>query len=378
MKLFSPIAALITIALSGLGLLDQARALEAPAPRAFQQTIVLLTSLDFQNLKNVNSNAYEYYKDDHVEQDLEADFRASFPPHAYRLIARHKATRLDLAQAVSHPGVVAVIWVSHASGRIAQTQSVGLQAAAQLVDYQGFDVTDVLKTAHPNLRVVGLVACNGDQIVSRLYQDERFKSAHPSLEFINSNSKIEVNLGFSHNLIKVAKAIQKPVSRKGGAGLCPIRKGFPVMVSRTQPKLTKETVVPGATLRTRNESILTLGSNEEPKYFGATPVIAYIPADTCTDANCPAIRKEDLKLVLGSGGNPIMNPTRISLGTLKIVPAWPDATGEWKVFATKTGVPFGVTDNVYRYEGALPTADNAVEFRPFACAEQLPAPDMGY
>ncbi|MGK5086669.1 hypothetical protein WDW86_03860 [Bdellovibrionota bacterium FG-2] len=326
----------------------------------------------------MNANAYEYYRDGHVEQDIEADFRASFPPHAYRLIARHKATRLDLAQAVSHPGVVAVIWVSHASGRIAQSQSVGLQTAAQLVDIQGFDVTDVLKSAHPNLRVVGLVACNGDQIVSRLNQDERFKSTHPALEIIASDSKIEVNLGFSRNVIKVAKAIQKPANRAGGPGLCPVRKGFPVMVSRALPALLKDTVVPGASLRTRNEAILTLGSSEEPRYFGEAPVMAYIPADTCADANCPALRKEDLKLVLGSGGNPIMNPTRISLGALKIVPAWSDASGEWKVFATKTGVPFGVTDNVYRYEGALPGLDKVVEFRPFACAEQKPAPDMGY
>jgi hypothetical protein len=82
-------------------------------------------------------------------------------------------------------------------------------------------------------------------------------------------------------------------------------------------------------------------------------------------AGAPIQSALDLKLVLTSGDSFGGTPDPSDLGTLELSADWGGA--HWSVFADPSGSPIGVTENVYRYDGTLPSQPTSEVYHPFAC-----------
>jgi hypothetical protein len=339
MRSAAALALLFSLVLAG-----EARAAVLPAA----DTVVLLTSLDIaSSVPPIWRWRYRNYN-----QKLEKEFRKHFAGKAFRLTVKHDADQHDLWRELRTPTNIAVFWVSHAAFA---EGGAGAGGAAAIVDRDGFDVAPVLQDGHPGLKFLAVVGCSSTQVLDTIPGFTEW-TTKAGTRVASSDSKVDAKSGLKNALKESTEALSVAPSPLP----CPERAGIPILAYRRAV-----TTAEGLSARLRAARVLLKGI-----LLGSLPASAS-EAPQLTRLHLPEgariERAADLKLVLSTGDSFGGHPEPSDLGRLELSAEWPDP--RWNVFADAAGTPIGVTQHVYRYEGALPPAPASEIYRPYQCID---------
>lgn len=153
--------------------------------------IVLLTSLKLNKLST---------------WQLEKKFKKVFKDSHHDIRIHHKAGPRELHQALTSSETVALIWVSHAASE--QDLGHGYKAGEVILDYWGNDVKNFFTLVPENLKFLGLVGCEANQIIEG-FRDRGHYEAFPHLEIKSFDYKVRLSRGFKETLKSAVLALQK-------------------------------------------------------------------------------------------------------------------------------------------------------------------------
>jgi len=341
-------------------------AASAKASATSRQAIVLLTSLDPSTLPKI-FYLHGFY--DHYAQVLENDFRKYYRGSSYELIVKHNADRWDVYNTLHDSNNVAVFWVSHAAP-ITANVNAGIGFDPLLVDYQNDDVKPLLKSIHPNLRWLSIVACNSQLILDWLKQNPQTdpRTQDPSLDIQGFNYFVDARKGLRSAVHESWNELNKQEVVSGYQAPCSEVRGHSIQIQREM----SATAVKTGLKEFRAVSFMMNG-----KLIGVLPktlVPAGTTGSTVTNFNIEMSdtlqSRAEMKITVDSGADPAQVLPDFDMGKFRMIS---DAgTGDWKVFADGNGVPFGVTRNLYEYTGPLQLAAESMTFKPFSC-DSMPA-----
>jgi hypothetical protein len=287
--------------------------------------------------------------------EVEEIFSDFFEGKGFRVMVRHHASRDDIFRALHAPSVVGLFWVAHSMPN-GWSLTPGVDIKPELVDSEGWDVTDVFRTIHPNLRWLGLVACDSDQIVLRMYNENHHFSDAPKLRIAGFSKVIDAKEGLRELLKRSERVLNLPEVRSGYEGECSSQWGYPLKITR----LTRyEKAYPAVTVQSAGIPIAS---------FPALPIEEDALGERAQERTPVWIATPEkslqLDLIVNSGVNYKKDPSVIDLGRISIEAPW--TTGQWHVFGSGEK-PLGVYSNIYKYEGSLEFSSDPQEFQSMKC-----------
>lgn len=339
MRYFFAIAALLTGVFAPV---SGARASQPPT-----QTVVLLTSLNFEHLPEFLRDKFWNY---HLK--LERVFRNKFKGTGYRLVVKNHVNFHDVHETLRSPENVAVFFVSHGA-----VDSLNLRGGAgikpMLADEQGFDITEAFAAPHPNLRFLGLVACDSMRVIEQLKLKTAVHGFNGIVDAKNGLAE-SIRKGFSTlRRYDVSLGYQMPCEQREGVSLKIVRRLRPAadgMVFKNYPSVRVrahgKVIASFPAVRTRLDRS-SLWEQAQVAW------VDHVPRE----------------LVVDAGNNMIGVPDGIEIGRLEFA-APSNAELEWKVMSRPDGSPFGVTKHVYRI--ARNGGGDVERFYPYRCQPMPP------
>jgi hypothetical protein len=369
----------------------QTRAFGAEPPH-----VVLVTALDPEGhglLGTVRGN---------TNDALEKIFRNRFEHSGYTLEVHHDVDATALWNVFHSPQNVAVFFVGHAAATRELGPGGGLQGEGIIADRDGNNLKDVFKTIHPNLRYLAVVGCKAQAIFDQFKKEGAYKN-NPYLKIFSFDHVVDpfdypVQTEFTGGLTQAAnhglevlsvprtydelftytgpcekqdpqtlpgKSLEqcrayyvshrdiemKPEFAQGLAPACYATQGIAIQVKRVISSDAKADAIKPLRL-VAQDHILGIFPEGRP---GETQTLdLYFDAGSIQSV-------EDLKITADTGAS---LSEKIYIGKLEIAPSWQG--GEWKPIVSASGVPLGVTRNIYRYSGPLKNLPR-VQYQPFSC-----------
>jgi hypothetical protein len=167
---------------------------------AIEREIVVLTSI-----KNPRTGPFWRSKDFSITQEIENLYRNSFENSGYKLVVKHAADQLTLQKHLLSDKTLALFWVSHSIGE----QSVeGLSLSSSIQDYYGNDVRDLFQNVNPNVRFIGLVGCESNDIIKRFREQGHYKE-NQRLEYFGFDKKVHYKKGIQQSIKQSAKLLDQ-------------------------------------------------------------------------------------------------------------------------------------------------------------------------
>lgn len=320
--------------------------------------VVLLSSIDTPRIW-YHSQKWE------IEQSLELIFKNRFNDSGYNLVIKSKVDQHTLRNELSNPKNIAVFWVSHSAG--GSTISDGISSKSAIVDYYGKDVKDLFKDIHPNIRFLGLVGCNAKSVIKE-YEDKGYYNDSSSLKIHAFNKKVDARVGLRTSIKKSASQLGEIDKRflsypkiystpsvvesfNNDTSCKKLSSGFKVNLTRHA-----HSDAPAIAVKSQGNILALLpaikkGQETSQEFFVENT------ADTI---------HASFKFSLDS--NIHYSPKKLYLGEFDIQAAW---DGDWNVFARRDGEPLGVTKNLYRYTGKMPSIEYASSYQKYMCLDDL-------
>jgi hypothetical protein len=287
------------------------------------QRVLLLTSVD----------APQDYLD-----DLENNILRFFKHDEYILNAEHYANADRIHRALTSGLFTAIIYVSHGSyfngGFLPIDQS-------KLYDLETRDISSLFKKVHPNLKYLGIVSCYGNKFVKSLRKSG--KLTNKSIQIDSFDGLIDANKGVSKLTYKAYKRLNKKDIIDGYYNSCQKEQGFKIRLTPLEmPQEQKQSPIM-VNLRGQLLGVIP------PEEFGQTKEFFVNSNDIKS--------KVDLKVILSNGcQNCSKDATKFPLGKYQIsLISENENQGKWELFAKRDGTPFGVSQNIYRYQGNVKT-----------------------
>ncbi len=323
---------------------------------ALAARVVLLSSLDTPKI-------WYHSKDWEIEEPLEKIFLKHFKKSGYEIVIKEKVDQETLWKELHNPENIALFWVSHAKEQTQLTDGISNDAA--VVDYYGNDVKDLFKNVHPNMKFLSLVGCNAESLINN-YKSSGEYSNNPNLRVHSFDKKIDARKGLRKSIKASAKSLgfYKNTFGKGGQiySTPEVQNSF----SSNIACLAKEEVFEISIERYTNQAGPSVALKINSKILTMLPKSAagelnnykfFVPSSLIKSPS-------DLKITIDS--NQFYSSERIELGEFTITPV--NFLGKWKLFAKKDGTPIGITKNLLRYSGEIPSQDMATEKQIYQCS----------
>jgi hypothetical protein len=282
-----------------------------------------------------------------VPESLEGIFRGHFDSGQYSLRVIHRATQLNIWEAIHSPRTLGLIWISHAGA--ATPSSGGLQAGNPVIDADHFDVANVFQDFHPNLRFLGLVACDSGYVLTQQFLRHSVRRRSPNLYIYGFRHPVDATEG-----LRTVQSWSNQVLEL-------------ITHTHLRPPLTTE-VRPSLELRlTRRFDYLPQGSSRILPAVRienlAGTVLGVFPPSQNRSSQTLILRirgnlrgftdSSQLNLVMNAGDNPRMSSEQMSLGRFEVTaPSVPSL--RWSAYSNAEGNPIGFTQNLYEFQGELP------------------------
>jgi len=324
---------------------------------AEKQRAVLLSSFDEKKLPApfsfFSKKLAECYK-----KKLERDFRNYFESRKYDVLVNHQANQYDLWSALHSPENVAVFWVSHSN--FYQTKD-GIYAQGFVVDDQGFDLKDIFREVHPNIKFLGVVGCKSHPVLDKILNSENIKKDNVGFSWVAFSGKTDARKGLRKAIRLSEPYLNQPVVLAGYHSSCPTKMGFPIVITR---HFSDSDFIDYPPLRIENHGKI-LGVFPSAKPGEAQQVLEVFLPESVAETS-PA----QFQLIATAGSRGQQLKKKFDLGELKISASW--AGAQWRLFADQNGVPFGVSIHIYQYEGLDVAVGKAVEYQGYVCKPMPP------
>jgi hypothetical protein len=255
---------------------------------------------------------------------LEKKFKKAFKNSGHELIIHHKTDPKFLYSVMTSEKTEAVIWVSHAAGE--HELKPGFKADDIILDIWGNDVKKFFTLVPQNLKFLGLVGCQAQQIIDGFTERGNYVN-HPHLQIKSFEKKVRLYSAFDKTLKAAVQSLEnKPMWNDAAP------------VENIQFQIERSAYEESKTLQS---AWLELGDQ----------VLAFFEVDQLThsEVSIPEnvfdkIPRKNMKLFRAKSET----STDDSLGMLTITPV--QSIGAWTVFA-KDGRPIGGKDQqLYVYK----------------------------
>lgn len=379
-----------------------------PTVFAASQTVVLLTSLS-PSSPSQNREIQEY----------EDAFRKYFTPQGYEVVIKHQADQYHLWKALHSPTTVALFWMSH--GGWSERSCVGIGSQGMIADHRGFDVAPIFQEIHPNVRFLGVIACNAGSIIKHIFKNNKIEIKNPNLGVnlgvydlgvfdlgkyalgiyasdadIETPKKItETELAQLTAALKILKPETKTIStnafeksleacqahlkkwetHRGYASPCIVRKGLKLKVTRKiEPSLS---AAPAIRLKTQSSWVTVFPAARDASEVQEEEAFFEFPIATPYNGN--PLKAIHFQIVAEAGQMESMPSAPPQLGRFVFEPLR-GASEElrWEVKEGWDGKALGISKHIYDYKGNKGNIDldllnnQMEEFRPFVC-DPMPA-----
>lgn len=155
---------------------------------------VLLTSLELKS-------KHERY--------LEEKFQKYLRNSGLNLVIHHQVDPVKLSEVIQDPETEAIIWVSHAAKE--KEQVPGRSAPAVIMDIHGNDVKNFFSTIPQNVRFLGIVGCQAEEIFNGFKARGNY-SQNPNLEIMSFRKKVSLQGGIKKVSKRLAQVLKVPAA----------------------------------------------------------------------------------------------------------------------------------------------------------------------
>ncbi len=333
-------------------------------------TVILLTS--FENPHTL------WQTESPLINNLENIFRKTYADSGYNIVVKHKASAYDLWNALHSPENIGVFWMSHAAPKIKINDSINFDGVINTIN--GGNVRSLFNHTHPNLRWLGIIACNSHDAIGVSGENQITKTNNLTTltfhELVRPEQGLRKALKMSNAILGrgdhiwsdnsfcildgsciYTKKVQRIKARdefiqRNNTITCPIKKGVPIIIKRTIPSNIPKEALTSISITLDDNNLLTLFPPGNPGDIQQTTV--YLPMTSL---------KNHLTIKVEADGSMNRDP-KPYLGGIDFQASWIGAS--WKVFSVKS-VPVGTIQNIYSYTGLATIDAPEVEHRPFEC-----------
>ena len=337
----------ILVFIAGLGFTlsswAQAEATYGSDPSLSRGQAILLISMDPDFYPKGLTGLFYNYK--HYPAKIEQSFRQKFANQGFDLRVIQGATRADLFKVMNSMETRAVFWVSH-EAPISWSNKKGLALDPLLVDKNGADVKDLFLQISPSIEWVSIVACDSQLVLNwvqtqadqdvktRPLRWQGFPKAVDAIQALKQSLR-EARAFFSGDNLGHRACVPE------NSWLLHIKRTLSVAKDHESQFLPAVTLsVDGKILAAFQETFVNAGTSFEQKIDVEVPIDRTQP---------PPARRRAL---IESGLNPMNLPRGFNLGDFEIEDSMTGKT--WQVFAKSDGMPFGVTERLFSWQGAEP------------------------
>jgi hypothetical protein len=353
-------------------------------------SVVLVTSLDPKAGKSFFDGS-----DWNGNLVLEKIFRKRFENSGYQIEVYHQADAQTLWNVLHSSNTAGVFFVGHAADE--GSLGNGLESEGIIADISGNNLINIFTAVHPNIRFLAIVGCDARAIFDS-FETRGFYKNNPSLQIFSFDHEVDpydfpIELSWNSGLTQAINASLPKLAKNqtydelfpdGGAceeSLSPDDDDFE-MNTCEQYYVTHRNIVMSAELAqgmpqacylaqgykinvtrkltSENSGAPLLELLSDGKVIGVLPALNTSSTQQATVyLELPAgFTAEDMKITADSGLS-LENAGSVVLGRLNIE--------GWSPIADPQGNPLGVTENIYRYSGALPGTSALEEYSPYAC-----------
>lgn len=380
--------------------------------------VVLLTALDPKSGKSFLDGANW-----NGNQVLEALFRKRFENSGFEIEVHHQTDSQTLWNALHAADTAGVFFVGHSApeGTYNGNNGIvnGISEEAIIADLNGNNLQDIFTDVHPNIRYLAIVGCNAKAIFDS-FTAQGFYKNNPGLRIFSFDHLVDpfdfpIELSWNSGLTQAINAsldtLAKPQTYADlfpDGGSCDLSDSTfpyddsddPSVKSCEQHFVTHRKVLinpafasglPQSCYFLKGLKV-TIGRDLKSAQTGAPMLrivsqgktLGVLPALASGESQSVDVYFDSSQLasVIVSGGDPseflkitadtglsLVNAESIAIGKLSIQPSW--SGGAWSPIADPQGHPLGVTENIYRYKGSVPSVSEgaalAVTYSPFTC-----------
>jgi hypothetical protein len=291
---------------------------------------------------------------------LDGIFRKPFATDFYELSIKHKATQYDLWQALHSYQTIAIFWLSHAGCTEFDVPDYAMQLA--MPDFNHFDAAGILQEIHPNLRFLGVIACNSNLVIKKISSEYDIQTRNPDLEIKAFDQKISAENGLLE-AIEIAKLVIRNKEFQKGYPVrsCPSYKGYPMRISRRVPTDPRAALFPPLRVETSGGKILGMFKGEDQNFNQEEDIEIFFPL-------LPSSKRVNLGLIMEIGRIVSSSATPVH-GHIEVLSSWEGAG--WRMNAALQGI----TTHILTYTGTLnlnEAVNQQVKYEPFDCSPMPP------
>lgn len=301
-------------------------------------------------------------KDWEIEDSLEKIFKNRFKESGLEIVIKEKVDQVTLWKELNNPENMAIFWLSHAADE--KQLASGISSDSAIVDFYGNDIKSLFSRVHPNLKFLGLVGCNAQGILDT-FNEKGFYKLNKDFKYHSFSKKIDARKGLRRAIEAAANHLGK--YDKKFASIPRVKISQNMINSFSSNNLCEQTskvLEINITRSTNSDSPpVTLSVNDqvfemlpEQKANTTMHIKTYLQATLIKSSN-------DLKITVHS--NIFASKDRIELGDFEVQPV--NFIGSWTTFSKKDGTPIGITSNLIRYKGDLPSDEDIIEKQLFKC-----------
>jgi hypothetical protein len=294
---------------------------------------------------------------------LESILKKQFDAYPYELEVTHKATQYNLWQALHSYHTIALFWLSHAGC----TEYPVPQYAVQVVmpDFNHFDATKVLQEIHPNLRFLGIIACNSNLVVNKVNNEYSIRISNPDLEIKSFSQKISPEDGLLQAMKIAHDVVRNEEFQKGyTVRSCPSYNGYPILIKRSVPKNEIGAFFPPLRVETNGGKILGFFKAQDSHSYAEENIEIFFPLSS-------SLKRTHLDLIIETG-RMVSSPFALYHGHIEIVSSWNGAG--WRIIP----ILQGITTKILSYDGTSNLSGlshQQVKYLPFDCSPMPPIKD---
>jgi hypothetical protein len=232
-----------------------------------------------------------------------------------------------------------------------------MQGLQTIATEEGSDLKSIFSEIHPNLKFLAVIGCKSHPVLDSILNSNEFKRDHVGLAWVAFGDQIDAKKGLKAAIRVSTHFLNQPEVIQGYSSPSPLRIGLPITITRDLSRSGK-----GAfpALRIENQGKVLGVFPSEVEGGGLQTLETWIPILS------ENIEPSQLKLVASSGFHASTSNRKFDLGELKISAAWTESG--WRAFSDRNGILFGVSTNIYLYQGSSGIIDNAMEYEAFNCS----------
>jgi hypothetical protein len=263
----------------------------------------------------------------HVANNLASIFKKKLRRHPFILKIIHNADKEILHKELISNQNIAVFWVSHGAFNSRRGGSDGIGLVPLILDFQKENVASLFSMINPQIKFLGVIGCNTEQILG-YYKNEE-KSETNLISYVSKRKSV-ATFAFKKALRKFTRAWRK---RKLQESPLIVQSGISIKITRSATHSEKD--LPALIIENDGKFLGVLPSlisGEESSY----DILLPIPENF-------QYTKSKFHIKLKTGVSSMIKEKSNIFGAIKI-------ENEWSLFTKPDGTPFGNQSRLFLFQ----------------------------